>query len=127
VSGWRRALRAAAGVVIGTVFGVVVLGVTGSLFFGMVLGALIAMAADELLVLGQDVAVEDPDPDRSSYWTCHVCGELRPDELIGLIQRERRMGPGKLIVNVRYCRDRDACAGGAEELAEQWLDVARDR
>lgn len=123
----RSAIYFAAAVAIGVVSGTAIAGMTGSLVIGMVAAGAIAGVA--LVVLEPA-----PEPLHSlerlplpTEWTCHVCGELRPDEMIGLIQRECRMGPGKLTVSVRYCRDRDACAGGAEELAEQWLDVARER
>lgn len=118
----RAALRTAGALLIGVAFGTAVIGLTGSWIVGSVLGGVVAVGVDGLL------APEEPEPDPlRPEWTCHVCGDLRPDEMIDLIQRERRMGPGKLIVNVRYCRDRDSCAAGAEELAETWLDVARDR
>lgn len=49
-------------------------------------------------------------------WTCHICGEERPDDKISvtthpLIYNGQRIGSQ----NVRYCNDRTSCAEGAEE------------
>ena len=51
-------------------------------------------------------------------WRCHVCGDLRPDALIGVRTTDRSaawgMPPGTVKENVRFCLDRPACAKGAE-------------
>jgi hypothetical protein len=54
-------------------------------------------------------------------WTCHVCGDERPDSLIGVHKHHHGAGlcechPDDRFEwqeNVRYCRDRPACAEGA--------------
>lgn len=63
------------------------------------------------------------DPDLS--WTCHVCGEERPDALIGVYEDFEYLPRGGLVTaNVRYCRDRSACFDGAAEIAKSWLPSA---
>jgi len=49
-------------------------------------------------------------------WTCHVCGELRPDSAISTIVRGYLVGPRAIEIktSMRYCNDRPAC----RELAE---------
>jgi hypothetical protein len=39
-------------------------------------------------------------------WTCHICGDERPDEMIGVFKHYH---PGGLQENVRYCLDRAGC------------------
>jgi hypothetical protein len=45
------------------------------------------------------------------FWTCHVCGEERPDDRISVYTEE----VGIASVNVRFCNDRPACQEGAPE------------
>lgn len=52
-------------------------------------------------------------------WTCHVCGDYRPDDLIGVVSTTRVRNNVEIIENVRYCRDRPACLEGAE--TKTWL------
>lgn len=51
-------------------------------------------------------------------WTCHVCGDERPDAQISVRQHDRsaafKLPPGTWLENVRYCNDRSACREGAE-------------
>jgi hypothetical protein len=50
-------------------------------------------------------------------WTCHVCGDERPDALIGVFTRRlrsRSIGV-ELSENVRHCTDRPECVAGARE------------
>lgn len=51
-------------------------------------------------------------------WTCHICGEERPDEMIAVrvhdTSEEFNLPPGTMKQNVRYCLDRPACGRGAE-------------
>lgn len=51
-------------------------------------------------------------------WTCHVCGETRPDSMIDVFQTdlsaERRLPAGTLMQNVRYCRDNPRCVAMAK-------------
>lgn len=48
-------------------------------------------------------------------WTCHVCGEKRPDGKISVHKI------GIIGANVRYCNDREACEQGASIAGETWL------
>jgi hypothetical protein len=53
-----------------------------------------------------------PCPDLT--WTCHVCGDERPDEKIHVYVRERVTTLGvRFRENVRYCADRRECIDGA--------------
>ena len=54
--------------------------------------------------------------DFNDTWTCHICGEERPDDKISvltkpLVIRGRYCG----AQNIRYCNDRRACIEGAKE------------
>lgn len=49
-------------------------------------------------------------------WTCHVCGDERPDDKIGVHKRTKKMGPVEFQENVRYCNDRDSCVTGAMDV-----------
>lgn len=51
-------------------------------------------------------------------WTCHVCGEERPDERISVFSSTQTI-PGTdatMTQNVRYCNDRPACVEGAKTI-----------
>lgn len=53
-------------------------------------------------------------------WTCHVCGDERPDHVIAVAKSTRTFGNGiEVQQNVRYCGDREACARGAREI--NWM------
>lgn len=43
-------------------------------------------------------------------WTCHICGDERPDALISVRKVPAEMGGVNFEQNVRYCNDRPACA-----------------
>lgn len=48
-------------------------------------------------------------------WTCHICGEERPDAMIS-VESHKRVIPGtnqKVIENVRYCNDKAECTSAA--------------
>lgn len=47
-------------------------------------------------------------------WTCHVCGDLRPDDKIS-VAKHVHIYPGDFTAehNVRYCNDREACRTAA--------------
>lgn len=49
-------------------------------------------------------------------WTCHICGDERPDSLISVYQTRAPM-PGRpdypVTQNVRFCNDRPQCRDGA--------------
>ena len=49
-------------------------------------------------------------------WTCHVCGDLRPDAMIVVRRRAASLaGTGTQVVqNIRYCSDRPACVEGSK-------------
>ena len=53
-------------------------------------------------------------------WTCHVCGELRPDHRISVYKIDRslefNLPIGTMIHNVRYCNDRQLCLNRAREV-----------
>ena len=45
-------------------------------------------------------------------WTCHICGEVRPDAKISVYKRELTIPgtpPGNSHMNVRYCNDNTYC------------------
>lgn len=54
---------------------------------------------------------------REPSWTCHVCGEERPDAAISVLRRDDSAAfgrpPGSVPHNIRYCNDRPACIAGA--------------
>lgn len=51
-------------------------------------------------------------------WTCHVCGDERPDEKISVQKNDRSaeygLPAGSMVENVRYCNDRASCREGAK-------------
>jgi hypothetical protein len=50
-------------------------------------------------------------------WTCHVCGDTRPDARISVYSTTRSLGHGIVTKqNVRYCNDRPSCAEGAKNV-----------
>lgn len=59
-------------------------------------------------------------------WTCHVCGDTRPHRVIAVCRIEHDVGVMHYTENVRYCVDREHCAGraglGHAELARQRRD-----
>lgn len=44
-------------------------------------------------------------------WTCHVCGERRPDKQISVFVRRH---DEFMQENIRYCNDREKCRAGAK-------------
>jgi hypothetical protein len=52
-------------------------------------------------------------------WTCHVCGDERPDSMIAVavhdLSADHGMPPGTIQRNVRYCADRRDCIRAAHE------------
>lgn len=60
----------------------------------------------------------------SLFWTCHVCGDLRPDAAISVLTTRRRLHGVEFEENVRYCNDRPACAEGAK--AKRFMPAAED-
>lgn len=48
-------------------------------------------------------------------WTCHVCGDERPDSRISVLTKPLNF-PGVVAEqNIRYCNDRETCRAGAED------------
>lgn len=50
-------------------------------------------------------------------WTCHICGEKRPDSKIS-VQKNVRTMPGtdfEVEENVRYCNDKAECTSAAPQ------------
>lgn len=73
-----------------------------------------------------------PDPERerherlerqrrevgSNGWTCHVCGDYRPDAAISVYSSTIMLGAGiPMQQNVRYCNDRPECVAGAPNVS----------
>lgn len=53
-------------------------------------------------------------------WTCHACGEERPDELIAVFTRVHPIDGDEgatFSENVRYCSDRPDCAARAQQIS----------
>jgi hypothetical protein len=51
-------------------------------------------------------------------WTCHVCGDVRPDEFISVAKHKHLYPNGfEIQNNVRYCNDRKTC-----RVAAVWRD-----
>jgi len=50
-------------------------------------------------------------------WTCHICGEERPDDKISVLSKHIIIN-GQVIPgghqNIRYCNDRPTCIEGAK-------------
>lgn len=43
-------------------------------------------------------------------WTCHICGDTRPDRLISVNSHGISLGGGVIFtMNVRHCNDRQDC------------------
>lgn len=47
-------------------------------------------------------------------WTCHICGEERPDEYISVKSKSLNIPGVDAEQNIRYCNDNPECAEGAE-------------
>lgn len=46
-------------------------------------------------------------------WTCHICGDERPDSKISVHSRTTVHGNVPITENIRYCNDRLSCYEGA--------------
>lgn len=50
-------------------------------------------------------------------WKCHVCKEERPDNKISVYSKdtssEYGLPMGTMIMNIRYCNDRESCIENA--------------
>jgi hypothetical protein len=52
-------------------------------------------------------------------WTCHVCGETRPDSKISVYSTELQINGIIIKQNVRHCNDRPNCIEEAKNV--DWL------
>lgn len=52
-------------------------------------------------------------------WTCHVCGDERPDDKISVYSQTTTTNGIEVKQNVRYCNDRQSCIEGASKV--DWL------
>lgn len=60
-------------------------------------------------------------------WSCHICGQIRPDAKISVLTKPFLLG---VVQNIRYCNDNPLCVKGAknyslikEELVSKTKDV----
>lgn len=58
----------------------------------------------------QEAKQANTDEATGLTWTCHICGDERPDKLISVLSYPIFEGAKR---NVRYCNDRVACLEGA--------------
>lgn len=50
-------------------------------------------------------------------WTCHICGDERPDARISVFKKPSVLpGGATMTQNVRYCNDRPDCLAGAPKV-----------
>ncbi len=60
----------------------------------------------------------------SLTWTCHVCGDVRPDDRIDVyrldISKQFGLAKGSATCNVRFCNDRPCCL---EKVRERSLEM----
>jgi hypothetical protein len=49
-------------------------------------------------------------------WTCHCCGDTRPDDKISVHTTTKIVGGIPIRQNVRYCNDRGVCWERAQSL-----------
>lgn len=57
---------------------------------------------------------------RSLTWTCHACGDERPDDKISVASATFPIRGGACgQVNRRFCNDRSECAVTAASMAEE--------
>lgn len=51
-------------------------------------------------------------------WKCQICGEIRPDDMIGVvttdISEENGMRLGMMKMNTKYCKDKKECVESAK-------------
>ena len=51
-------------------------------------------------------------------WTCHICGERRPDAIISVFKHDRsseyNLPDGTFVENIRYCNDKVSCTEQAK-------------
>ncbi|MGH2621970.1 MAG: hypothetical protein ACRDHG_15580 [Anaerolineales bacterium] len=59
-------------------------------------------------------------------WTCHVCGEERPDRFISVLSRPLNIPGVTAQENIRYCNDRESCVAGAQGVSFVGQDRANE-
>lgn len=52
-------------------------------------------------------------------WTCHACGDERPDAAISVHKTTTTRSGVEMTQNVRYCNDRPRCFAEAQKIL--WL------
>ena len=57
-------------------------------------------------------------------WTCHICGEKRPDDKISVQKNKRMVGRVPITENVRHCNDREACIEGSKAYSHLSVSMA---
>ena len=60
-------------------------------------------------------------------WTCHVCGDERPDDRISVFSVIEFVGGVEIRQNVRYCNDRSECRAGCPGVIDRRMRNVRDR
>jgi hypothetical protein len=55
----------------------------------------------------------------SLTWTCHICGEERPDRFISVRSKSAidRVTGIRMTENIRYCNDKPSCWEGTENFS----------
>ncbi len=49
-------------------------------------------------------------------WSCHVCGDIRPDDRISVQSNKVMIGAVEAQENIRYCNDKPTCIEGSKEV-----------
>lgn len=52
-------------------------------------------------------------------WTCHVCGDERPDNKIDVFSVVENLRGIMVQQNVRYCNDRSMCRAGCPGVVDE--------
>jgi len=52
-------------------------------------------------------------------WTCHICGDTRPDDKISVLSKPLIVGGVDTggQQNIRYCNDNQQCIDGAKDFS----------
>ena len=64
-------------------------------------------------------------------WTCHVCGENRPDRFVSVHKRDisekYNLPAGTFMENIRYCNDDESCIEGAKTHSHFTKESAQEK
>ena len=64
-------------------------------------------------------------------WTCHVCGENRPERFVSVHKRDNSekysMSPGTFVENIRYCNDKHKCIKGSRTHSNFTKESAQEK